>query len=599
MDPSQKSSFSFLLAIAVFAAFTAVRDGNARPNLIFIMSDDQGYWEAGVNERTELLTPNLDKMAEDGLKFTQFYTGTPLCGPTRCNLMTAMHNGHCRLRSNDVTYLRDEDVTVGEVLQFAGYKTGAFGKWGLSWDTFHQGKYEPESFPTRQGFDRFYGYRDQVHAHNFYPEFLISDEDTAALRNVRMASSATAAANSGAGDRGQGNATPEGEVEHSHTLITEELFNFIRAHKDTSFFAYVPYTIPHINNEGISPDGGFEVPDLGAYAGKDWPLSKKSYAALITMMDTDIGRLRDLLAELGIERNTLVIFTADNGPAYFNGLGDTVKIGHWFKGDDPYQGLKSDVYEGGIRMPTFAVWPGVIGPGRVTDHIGYFPDVMPTFAELAGVSVPTNIDGISFAATLLGDSAGQTQHEFVYWQLGQKKAVRSGPWKLVSISGTTALYNIDDDPGEEVDLQSFNAGIYDDLLAKMNASSTGVVVAEWTPALLAPAILSGCMDTTYLEYDFNANHHDPVQCVNLIPISVKITASPAFNLIFNDDRASFSVQSLTQHHITVHNTSGETILEFSGQGQKEYFLLESSLPGVYVIKAGTGGTGITRKITLF
>lgn len=475
-----------LLALAALGVQGLQAQEATRPNVVLILADDLGYGEVGAFGQREIQTPHLDRMAREGMKLTQFYSSSPVCAPARCALMTGMHNGRCRVPSNGPYYLQPEDVTVAEVLRYAGYANGAFGKWGLARNDWKEGQGEMrEGYPTRQGFDRFFGYINQRHAHSYYSTFLISDEDTVRLPNVVPDE----------GEYGEGDAT--GEVVYSQDRILEEALQFIRQNRNGPFFAYLPLTIPHINNEGMkAPDGGFEVPDLGIYADRPWPLPKKSYAAMITRMDHDIGRVMELLRELGIDDNTFVLFTSDNGPTFLRSAHDgrTDISGDWFDGNGPFRGFKYDVYEGGIRVPTIARWPGVVPAGAESSTLGYFPDLMPTLAELAGVSSPRNIDGISLVPTLLGRPELQAGRGPVYWSFASRdeEAVRVGRWKAVWMRAGPALYDIEADPGETTDLKERHPEVMRRLSEiAARERSPEAAVAAWSPRLLSPTVRSG------------------------------------------------------------------------------------------------------------
>ena len=270
------------------------------PNIVVILADDLGIGELGAWGQQEIATPNIDRLARDGMRFTEFRSSAGVCGPARCSLMTGHHNGTCRLDDNDNDYLRPEDVTLAERLRSAGYATGLFGKWGLSWDA------RPESWPQAQGFDAFFGYRDQVHAHNFYPEYLIDGTDS--LRTGNVVPKPTA--------MGAGQATVKRA--YAPDLMRDRAFAFVRANAGRRFFLYWATNLPHIHNEiaRTSPDGGYETPTLGAYADKPWPLPKKSYAAQVSRLDQDVGAIRALLDSLGLTRKTLIVFLSDNGATF-------------------------------------------------------------------------------------------------------------------------------------------------------------------------------------------------------------------------------------------------------------------------------------------
>ncbi|GAB6164912.1 arylsulfatase [Thermostilla marina] len=430
---------------------------DAKPNIIFIMADDLGYGELGCYGQELIQTPRIDRMAAEGMRFTQFYAGNTVCAPSRCVLMTGLHMGHCHVRGNAGTEmiiqsLRDEDITVAEVVKRAGYHTALIGKWGL-------GEVDQPGHPLKQGFDFFYGYLNQVHAHNYYPEFLWRNFEQEKLRNVVKRS-----------DRSYGGFTggyAVKRVDYSHDLFVAESIKWLREHGEGPFFLYLALTIPHANNEGTRATGnGSEVPDYGIYADKDWPDVDKGHAAMITRMDADVGKILDLLQELGIAERTLVMFTSDNGPHNEAGNPPTR-----FRPTGPLKGYKRALYEGGIRVPFIAWWPDHIRPGTTSDHVGYFGDLMATAAELAGVPCPANRDSISFVPTLFGDDEHQQEHEYLYFEFyeqGSRQAVRWGDWKAIRepmFIGKIELYNLAEDIGEEHDL----AAEHPELVAKAEA----------------------------------------------------------------------------------------------------------------------------------
>ena len=395
-----------------------------KPNLIFVLVDDLGYGDLGCYGQKLIKTPRLDQMAAEGIRFTDFYAGNTVCAPSRSVLMTGQHMGHTHVRGNaggpDMSKqsLRDEDVTVAEVLHAAGYRTALCGKWGLGDDAMG-GR---SGLPRKQGFDFFYGYLNQVHAHNYYPEFLWKNETKSPLRNVVQRMDRTYGGFTG------GWATKR--VDYSHDLITNEALDFVRSNASNPFFLYLSLTIPHANNEGTRGTGdGQEVPDYGPYTTKDWSDQDKGQAAMISRMDADMGRLLDLLGELGIDENTVVMFSSDNGP-HDEGGHDTDR----FDPNGPLRGMKRDLYEGGVRVPMIVRWPGTAPAGTTSDHVGYFGDLMATAAELAGVECPENTDSISFVPTITGDADQQVEHDYLYWEFyerGGKQGVRAGNWKAV------------------------------------------------------------------------------------------------------------------------------------------------------------------------
>lgn len=414
-----------------------------RPNVVFIMADDLGYGDLGCYGQPQIRTPNIDRMAAEGVRFTQFYTGSPVCAPARNTLMTGQHCGHTLIRGNAKIDLRPQDVTVAEVLKRGGYATGLSGKWGL-------GREGSIGAPTRKGFDFFFGYIDQTMAHNYYPAFLVRNETRVPLRNVVP----------NPGPYNQGVATRK--VDYSADLMADEVVRFVREHRDRPFFLYFAPTLPHANNEA-KPDG-MEVPDYGPYSDKDWPAPQKGYAAMVTRLDAQVGRLLGELEKLGLDEKTVVFFTSDNGP-HAEGGNDPA----FFRSGGGLRGKKRDLYEGGIRVPMIVRWPGRAPAGVTSQYIGYLPDMMPTLSELAGVPPAPHHDGVSFVATITGKPAAQRKHEFLYWEFyenGWPQAVRIGDWKAVRKpmqTGPVELYDLSRDAAEEHDV----AGEHPDLVARV------------------------------------------------------------------------------------------------------------------------------------
>jgi len=433
--------FTFLLLTVASGALQA-REPHDKPNIIFIMADDLGYGDLGCYGQEKIKTPVLDQMARKGIQFRNFYAGCTVCASSRSVLMTGQHMGHTWVRGNagtdmSVQTLRVQDVTVAERLKAAGYTTALCGKWGL-------GDAMPGNtgLPNDKGFDFFFGYLNQVHAHNYYPEFLWRNKKKEPLRNVVQG-----VGRSYGGFEG-GWATKR--IDYSHDLVVQEALEFIERSKDSPFFLYLALTVPHANNEGTRGTGdGQEVPDYGIYQDKDWKKQDKGQAAMITRMDSDIGRLNSLLAELELSQNTIVLFTSDNG--HHNEGGHDPET---FDPNGPLRGMKRDLYEGGIRVPLIAYWPGTAPQGVVSNHIGYFGDLMATACELGGVDAPSNIDSVSFAPTLQNNSNNQRQHQYLYWEFyeqGSKQAVREGKWKAVRMpmhTGEIELYDLSTDLGE-------------------------------------------------------------------------------------------------------------------------------------------------------
>jgi len=424
-----------------------------KPNIIFILADDLGYGDLGCFGQKMLATPHVDRMAAEGVRFTRHYAGSTVCAPSRCVLLTGLHTGHARIRGNSPGLLTDEDVTVAEVLKGAGYATGCVGKWGV-------GNPPPLDDPARRGFDEFYGYISMWHAHNCYPEFIIRNGRREALRNE--------VAPRWKKTDGRGVATKK--LDYVPDLITAEALRFIERHKDRPFFLYWSLNTPHANNE--AGKGGMEVPDLGEFADKDWPAPEKGFAAMIRNMDRDVGRLLARLKRLGLDEKTLVIFTSDNGPHQEGGHREA-----FFDSNGPLRGMKRDLYEGGLRVPTIARWPGRTPAGRTSDHISGFQDYFATFAELAGAKAPTT-DGISMAPTLLGRPGEQKKHAHLYWEFlerGGKRAVLKGNWKAVRQNvrkkpdGPVELYDLSKDLGERNDVAADHPRLVAELAAIMAA----------------------------------------------------------------------------------------------------------------------------------
>jgi len=394
------------------------------PNIIFVMCDDLGYGDLGCYDQKVIRTPHLDQMAKEGMRFTDFYAGNTVCRPSRLVLWTGQHAGHAAINSNAAYVLKPSDMTVAKLLKKAGYQTGGVGKWAL-------GNTQNSGHPNRQGFDFWFGYLDQGAAHNYYPEFLWRNEEKVTLPGNKV------------GDKKRVSIVRE---TYSHDLMTDEAFGFIRrsAKFDKPFLLHIHWTIPHANNEGGRATGdGMEVPDHGQYADRDWPDPEKGQAAMISRMDRDMGRLFDLLKELKIDESTLVLFTSDNGPHQEGGHKH-----EFFDANGPLRGYKRDLYEGGIRVPLIARWPGKVRAGTVSDHASAFWDFLPTACDLAGIESPENTDGISFLPELLGQE--QKEHEFLFWAYRDKRAVRFGNWKGVRAGKKKSLelYNLVTDISE-------------------------------------------------------------------------------------------------------------------------------------------------------
>lgn len=424
------------------------RQGPERPNIIFIMADDLGYGDLGCYGQKVIRTPNLDRMAEEGLLFTSAYAGSTVCAPSRSALMTGLHTGHTRIRGNAKVALKQEDMTVAEVLRDAGYRTGLIGKWGLGEDG-------STGTPLKKGFDYFYGYLNQRHAHNYYPEFLWRNTDKVFLDNKE----------------GLLKITSRRQEDYAHDFLTAEALNFIAGEEERPFFLYLAYTIPHANSNARN---GMEIPDYGIYADEDWPDPQKGHAAMISRLDRDVGLIFRHLKEARIEEQTLVIFASDNGPHKEGGADP-----EFFNSSGSLTGYKRSLNEGGIRVPAIARWPGTIAGGRVSDLPWAFWDLMPTFAELAGVDAPPDTDGISIVPELLGLSAQQERHEYLYWEFhneiwSSSQAIRMGNWKGIRRKPGAALeiYDLEKDVAERQDVASDYPEIVEKVEAYMDGART-------------------------------------------------------------------------------------------------------------------------------
>ena len=416
-----------VLALALLIAWPMVHlHANDQPNLIYIMADDLGYGDLGCYGQKVIQTPNLDKLAAEGMKLTDYYAGCTVCRPSRLVLWTGQHTGHTAISSNAGYIFQPEDVTVAELLKQAGYATGGVGKWAM-------GGVGTTGHPNKNGFDFWYGYLDQGLAHNYYPTHLWRNSEKDVLPGNVISDHPAS--------RGR---VSSKRVTYSHDRMTDEAFKFIKSNKAKPFLLHIHWTIPHANNEGgrVYKDG-MEVPDYGIYKDKDWPTTAKGQAAMITRMDGDVGRLVTLLKELNLDKRTLIIFTSDNGPHSEGGHNHT-----FFDANGPLRGFKRDLYEGGLRAPTIAWWPGKIKPGTSSDSPLAGWDWLATACELAGVDAPSNTDGISFVPTLLGKK--QPEHAYLYWQYSSKRAVRIGKWKAVRLSNKKdwELYDLTTDIGE-------------------------------------------------------------------------------------------------------------------------------------------------------
>ena len=438
------------------------------PNIVFILADDLGYGDLSCYGQQKFSTPNIDRLAQKGMLFRQHYAGCTVSAPSRSCLMTGLHTGHTPIRGNKGWApegqwpLPVKSLTVAEMLKAKGYITGAYGKWGL-------GYIDTEGDPNSQGFDEFYGYNCQSLAHNYYPDHLWHNHEKILIHEND--SSKTGA--------------------YSADLIHKEALRFIEKNKEKPFFLFYPTTIPHAElfakDEYIKmfrgkfePEKSFKGTDngpdfrLGPYGSQ--PEAHAAFAAMVTQLDDYVGEIISKLAEQGLEKNTIIILTSDNGP-HLEGGADP----DYFNSNGPLKGYKRDVYEGGIRIPMIVKWPGKFRSGSVSDHVSAFWDVMPTLAEITGSKVPEEIDGISFLSELMGKK--QKKHEYLYWEFheqGGKTAIRMGDWKAIKLSidkipqGAIELYDLSKDEGETTDLSASNPEIVkkmEELMKKAHAPS--------------------------------------------------------------------------------------------------------------------------------
>ena len=468
------------LAAAGLAA-PAVAAEPRRPNVVFVLADDLGYGDLGCYGQTKIKTPNIDKLAAEGMRLTTHYAGNAVCAPSRCVLMTGYHPGHAFIRNNQ-QYRKGEEgqypipaetVTLPELLKTVGYTTGAFGKWGL-------GAPGTTGEPLKQGIDRFFGYNCQAVAHNFYPTHLWDNDRRVALDNPAFA--AHQRLPEGADPKDPASYAQYRGKEYAPDRIGEQALKFVRDNKDRPFFLYYPTTVPHL---------ALQVPEdsLAEYAGKfpeePYPgghgylpnlTPRATYAAMVTRMDREVGRVMDLVRELGLDEHTIFVFTSDNGPLYDRLGGTDTDFFHSAAG---FRGRKGSLYEGGVRVPCVVRWKGKVAPGTTSDRVTGFEDWLPTLLELAGArdATPAGLDGISFAPTLLGRT--QEPRPFLYREFpgyGGQQSVRVGDWKAVRQRlnpgpkakggpGAVELYDLSKDPGETTDV----AAQHPDVVARLSA----------------------------------------------------------------------------------------------------------------------------------
>ena len=456
-----------LIALLFFSCENEKANENStsstKPNVIFILADDLGYGDLGCYGQKEIKSPHLDQMASEGMKFTQHYAGNTVCAPSRCALMTGKHMGNARVRGNTNVQLAEEDLTVAEVFKSVGYKTAMFGKWGLGFNS-------ESGDPHTQGFDEFMGYLNQVHAHNAYPDWIWDNNDTSKLPNQVVYMTEGYA-------KGYGGVATK-KVVHTQDIFTKKSLDFIEKNKHNPFFLYIPYTLPHANNEANHFNKiGMETPKDMNYHNQEWDSLKHAYASAVTYLDQDVGKIIDKLKEVGIDSNTLIIFSSDNGPHAEGGYHPDI-----FNSSGGLRGYKRDLYEGGIREPMLARWPGKIKANTTSDHISAFYDFLPTICDLVTYNLKVETDGISYLPTLLGEE--QQSHKPLYWEFHQwvkennewknivKMAMRDAKWKIVANSikddnFEVELYDLSVDPFEQNNVAKSNKKIAESLKEKM------------------------------------------------------------------------------------------------------------------------------------
>jgi arylsulfatase A-like enzyme len=466
------------------------KTASSKPNVIYIFADDLGYGELGSYGQKKIKTPHLDKLAKEGMRFTQHYTGTPVCAPSRCNLLTGRHSGKAYIRGNYGLPGYEENKsetgqfpipqntpTIATLFKQAGYATAAIGKWGL-------GNYGSSGDPLKHGFDFFYGYYDQRHAHNYYTTHLYKNGQWDTLANPVIDVHPKLVSDKLSAEEVKAYIGKEYAIDK----MTSQALGFIEGNKSQSFFLYLPYTLPHAALQVPQADIEYyinlfnEQPTYtkGGYTPTLYPLS--TYAAMITYLDKQVGLIQEQLKKLGLDENTIILFSSDNGPASSIGVNND-----FFNSAGSFKGRKQDVYEGGIREPFIARWPGKIPAGKINPTISAQYDMMATFADLLKVSAPEN-DGVSLLPTLLGNDKNQKQHEFLYWEYperGGQLAIRMGKWKgvktdlLKNPQAKWQLYNLEADPKESTDVAEKHPELIKQFDAIVQKEHTPPVREEW------------------------------------------------------------------------------------------------------------------------
>lgn len=480
----------FVLAFVMCCASSALAGRDGKPNVVFILADDLGYRELGSYGQKLIRTPHLDKLAKQGMRLTQHYSGNAVCAPSRCVLMTGKHPGHAYIRTNKGTPpegqwpIPDSEVTLAELMRDQGYVTGAFGKWGL-------GGPDSPGEPLRQGVDRFFGYNCQGHAHSYYPSYLWDND-----KHIKLNNDPAVPGHAGLPDGADPTDPRSYDVfkgkDYAPDRINEQALRFVRENKDRPFFLYYPTIIPHVAlhvpDEELKPylKLGWEDPPFtrprGGYTPHFTP--RAAYAAMITRMDRYVGNVLKLLDELGLAENTIVVFTSDNGTTHLKGEVDY----EFFESVGELRGLKGSLYEGGVRVPCIVRWPGRVEAGSVSGRVSGFEDWIPTLLGLIGAegATPAEADGISLAPTLLGNE--QAPRPFLYREFpsyGGQQTIRVGDWKAVRQSMSrgkleTELYNLAQDVGEKNNL----AAKHPDIVARLEK----LMARQHTPSELFPLV---------------------------------------------------------------------------------------------------------------
>lgn len=425
-----------------------------KPNVIFILADDLGYGDLGCYGQTILSTPYLDQLAAEGMKFTRNYSGSTVCAPSRCTLMTGKHTGRSSVRGNGHALLKDSDVTVAELFKKADYVTANFGKWGI-------GHPPPPDDPNKHGFDEFFGYVNMYHAHNFYPEFLIHNGKEVKLQNVNIDEFKPVPEDK------KGYGIAQKKLDYAPDIIRKKMLQFIDQHHQKPFFLlYTPNT-PHANNEGnkFSYQRGMEVPDFGEFESKNWNVYEKGFAKMMLDIDNDVKNILAKLKEHNIADKTLIIFSSDNGPHEEGGH----KV-NFFDSNGEKRGLKRDLYEGGVRVPMIVWWPGKVPAGKTNRSISAFQDFLPTVAELIGVDCPP-ADGVSMLPKFTGKELENIKRT-LYWEFGEKggrQAILKGNIKLIRFlkSNKLEMYDVGKDPKEQNNIVSQQPELAESMLKEM------------------------------------------------------------------------------------------------------------------------------------